>query len=728
MDTSAPSRPRRSLSPRELARSLGSYIRGSESDSAVPTSARYWGRLCGLIVFTISLFSLILPPRNLEGVKLNYISLIGLANLVIGFVFLRMSWRSWTIRQQFYLIAIVMGAGLAALGYAYGPVYGPTEMLVLAPVTGVWVGVTQPRFTSLLVTPIIVIDEMVPVYFYHLDLVHYSVTTGVVVVAFIAICELLGRFVLILRRAEAEALEKSDAIQALFDTSPDVISLLDKSGTVLRINDVAANIIGSYEIVGVNLVEGDLVHPDDRYSLKQVLSDIAEGKSTQARIRFRLKNVGAEATEGEWVIFESNIRSIVAPNGAVASMVAIARDVSEQVALEEQLEQAVQVANSANNAKTEFLARMSHEFRTPLNAILGFGQLLERDELDEMAADSVKRIVSAGKHLLSLINEVLDLAKIESGYISLSIENIEIGSVIREVISIMEPLAKSRSVVIRSDSEINNGNHFVVADIQRFKQVMINLVSDAVKYNNEGGFIDISISNMGEKTRIEVSDSGKGIAKKYYDKVFAPFERLGAEQSAVEGTGVGLSLCKKIAEAMNGQLYFTSEEGKGSNFYLELPSSMSGGKPSKEDWNAKVTAREKSGPHGLAGSRKVLYIEDNVANIALVERIFKAWPSLELVTASQGSLGLDLLSADRFDMVLLDLHLPDIQGDEVLRRIKSDPNTAEIPVVILSASAMASDIKALNDQGAAGYLTKPIDVKTLEDTVRFHLGETIEQS
>ncbi|NNN21570.1 MAG: hypothetical protein HKL80_06150, partial [Acidimicrobiales bacterium] len=260
MDTSALRKPRHNLSPRGLAHSLGAYIRGSESDSAVPTTARFWGRLCGLIVFTVSLFSLTFPPKNLEGVKLNDISLIGLVNLVIGFIFLRMSWRSWTIRQQFYLISVFIGAGLAAIGYAYGPVYGPTQMLVLAPVTGVWVGVTQPRFTSLLVTPIIVIDEMVPVYFYHLDLVHYAVTTGVVVVAFIAICELLGRFVLILRRAEAEALEKSEAIQVLFDTSPDVISLLDRSGTVLKINDVAAHIIGSQETLGVNLLEGALVH------------------------------------------------------------------------------------------------------------------------------------------------------------------------------------------------------------------------------------------------------------------------------------------------------------------------------------------------------------------------------------------------------------------------------------------------------------------------------------
>ncbi|NNN22411.1 MAG: response regulator, partial [Acidimicrobiales bacterium] len=470
------------------------------------------------------------------------------------------------------------------------------------------------------------------------------------------------------------------------------------------------------------------VHSDDRLSLKQVLSDIAEGKSTQARIRFRLKNVEVGGSESRWVMFETNIRPIVAPHGGVSSMVAISRDVSEQVALEERLEQAVQVANSANNAKTEFLARMSHELRTPLNAILGFGQLLEREELDEMAADSVKRIVSAGKHLLSLINEVLDLAKIESGYISLSIENIEIGSVIREVISIMEPLAKSRSVTIKAEGEINEGNHFVVADVQRFKQVMINLVSNAVKYNKEGGFIEISISNMGENTRVEVSDSGKGISKKYYDKVFAPFERLGAEQSAVEGTGVGLSLCKKIAEAMNGKLYFTSEEGKGSSFYLELASSMAETSHQDVVEYSAISPQGSSDSRHLVGSRKVLYIEDNVANIALVERIFQAWPSLELITASQGSLGLDLLSADQFDMVLLDLHLPDIQGDEVLRRIKADPNTAEIPVVIISASAMSSDVKSLNDQGAAGYLTKPIDVKTLEDTVRFHLGGIADES
>ena len=380
-----------------------------------------------------------------------------------------------------------------------------------------------------------------------------------------------------------------------------------------------------------------------------------------------------------------------------------------------ELADAKQEADRANQAKSEFLSRMSHELRTPLNAVLGFAQLLEYDHLDDDQRESVHQIARAGRHLLQLIDEVLDIARVETGELRLSPEPTEAAEIIQEALALVAPLGHQRSIRLATDFTDCADCH-VLADRQRLKQILLNLLSNAIKYNRDAGEVQVVVrANGGEQIEICVADTGAGLSTQQLSKLFEPFERLGAEHGSVDGTGLGLALSRRLAEAMGGTIEVTSATGRGSAFSVHLPRVPA---PEPAEVRLQPVAHQP-----IPGDRKILYIEDNLSNLRLVERVLARQADTTFLPAMQGRMGLELAREHRPDLVLLDLHLPDVDGDEVLIRLKAEPATRDTPVIMLSADASPGQIQRLRDAGAADYLTKPINLQELLETVGRHLQD-----
>jgi signal transduction histidine kinase/CheY-like chemotaxis protein len=372
-------------------------------------------------------------------------------------------------------------------------------------------------------------------------------------------------------------------------------------------------------------------------------------------------------------------------------------------------------ALDATRAKNAFLSSTSHELRTPLNAVLGFTQLLEMSDLCDEDHDSVERILGAGRHLLALINELIDIARIESGELSLSVEPVAILPLIEDARKLMGPLAAERSIQIVNHNP--DPALAACADRQRFSQILVNLLSNAVKYNRRGGSITITCRAQGiGQISVIISDTGPGLSEDELERIFVPFERLGAEQTGIEGTGIGLPLARALSQAMGGQLSASSVPGEGSAFAVTLlrapdmaplvahhtppaspASPASPGLPQRQD----------------GATLSVLYIEDNPANLEVVSRFLKGRPGIRLRTASSGQAGLESAHSEAPDLILLDLHLSDIHGEQVLKELRTEPATAGIPVVVLSAEAAPRIIRRLLASGALAYLTKPLNLTEL---------------
>ena len=384
--------------------------------------------------------------------------------------------------------------------------------------------------------------------------------------------------------------------------------------------------------------------------------------------------------------------------------------------------EAKEEAERANLAKSDFLSRMSHELRTPLNAVLGFAQLLQMESLSQDQQGSVEQIIRGGQHLLGLINEVLDIGRIETGRLALNVEAVAVGEVIEAAADLVRPMASSRGVEVRIED--GGGGATVMTDRERLQQVLLNLLSNAVKYNRDDGSVMVSWSMAPDgRVSIAVGDTGIGISSEKMGRLFTPFERLGAELTGVEGTGLGLTLVQRLIDALGGTLSVASEPGIGTTFRIELawagPATLSapGPRPSfgtgERRGQARVVPRQ---------TPTVLYIEDDLANRALVERILGARPDVQLVVAMQGRMGLDLARDHHPSLILLDVNLPDISGDEVLVRLRNDQTTATIPVFVISADANSSQRRRMLDAGAHAYLTKPLDVRRLVELLDEVLG------
>jgi PAS domain S-box-containing protein len=383
----------------------------------------------------------------------------------------------------------------------------------------------------------------------------------------------------------------------------------------------------------------------------------------------------------------------------------LVKEIEVRKQTEAELIKAKSEADQANLAKSEFLSRMSHELRTPMNSILGFAQLLGMAELNPAQKKGVKHILKSGKHLLNLINEVLDISRIESGRISISLEPVQIRGAITEVIDIVQPLANQYQIIIeRISSEVDL--KYIKSDKQKLKQVLLNLLNNAIKYNRQAGSITVKTVDLEDVVRIEVSDTGLGISEENISKIFNPFERIGAEQTAAEGTGLGLAVVKKLMEAMGGNIGVESVLDKGSTFWIEFPVTESQHSIVEKANGKMAITKERNEMNGL-----VLYIEDNTSNIELVEQILsEQTPDIRMISEMNGKQGVKAATEFKPDLIFLDLNLPDMHGSKVLELLQENANTKHIPVVIISADAMPHQKQKLLNIGAKDYLTKPLDV------------------
>ncbi len=524
------------------------------------------------------------------------------------------------------------------------------------------------------------------------------------------------------RKAAEEALRESEArSSAVIQHALDCVITIDHEGAVVEFNPAAEATFGytRAEALGRDLNElivPPAFHEAHRRGIAHFLRT-GEGPLLNQRIEVpALRKGGAQIT--------AELAATAIPLSDPPLFTAYLRDITERKRAEQELQATKEAAEAANRAKSEFLSRMSHELRTPMNSILGFAQLLARKPLPPDQRRSVDHILKAGRHLLNLINEVLEISRIEANREQLSLEPVRVDGILREALNLIQPLAAQRGCRI-DDRIAAEPDYHVLADRQRLTQVLLNLLSNAVKYNRPGGHVGLSCEKVsgaraadgndaGERLRIRVRDTGTGIAPEKMGQLFVPFERLGAEHSDVEGTGLGLALSKRLVEAMGGNMAAESELGQGSTFAIELALVESPLERLERSGHPAVTSGEIAPP---TRSATLLYIEDNVANLSLIETILSERAEITLLSALQGRLGLDLAWEHRPDLILLDLHLPDMPGHEVLRQLQNAAPTRDIPVVVISADVTPGRMERLMQAGARGFLGKPLDVEQFLNTI-----------
>lgn len=501
-------------------------------------------------------------------------------------------------------------------------------------------------------------------------------------------------------------------LEALVGSIDEIVFELDTEGNYAAVwtRDESLLAAPREEIIGRNM--RDVLGEEGAAPFLEALSRVVE-KGAAESVTYEM-NVQAGT---RW--FLARLNPIFAEDGHCRGACLLSRDITDRYESEVALRLAKEEAERANEAKSEFLSRMSHELRTPLNAILGFGQLLELQALEESAESSVAQIMKAGRHLLELINEVLQISGIEAGRMEISVEPVHAGALLIEACALLRPMAKEREIQLAVDS--NDFDWYVLADRQRLMQVLLNFIANAVKYNRVGGGVIFSGEALADGSRrISVADDGPGIAFEEQGKLFTPFERLSAHRtSSIEGTGLGLALSRKLVEHMGGTVGVESAKGQGSRFWFTLP-----GCESPESALPRPIEYSVGGLAGDGMSRQqILYIEDNLSNLSLIERILSEYPQIELLSSMQGRMGVELALRHQPDLILLDVHLPDISGDEVLHELKQNPLTSGIPIVMLSADATPRQIERFLEAGADAYLTKPVNVRKFLQSVEEQLKQ-----
>jgi PAS domain S-box-containing protein len=505
--------------------------------------------------------------------------------------------------------------------------------------------------------------------------------------------------------------------RSLIESNIDALMTTDPRGIISDVNQQMEALTGCTrdELIGAPFKN---YFTDPERAQAAITRVLREGKVTNYELT-------AHARDGKETVVSYNATTFHDRDRKLQGVFAAARDVTERKqfehALQEnnvELESAKAAAEKANLAKSEFLSSMSHELRTPLNAVLGFAQLMASDTPPPSTAQkmSIDQILQAGWYLLRLINEILDLAMIESGKVTISQEAMSLTDVLQDCQAMIEPQAQQRGIQMafpRFDDLF-----YVHADRTRVKQVMINLLSNAIKYNREGGTVIVECAKSGEnRVRVSVTDTGAGLAPEQLGQLFQPFNRLGKESSTEEGTGIGLVVTKQLVELMGGVIGVASRVGVGSMFWFELTASTA---PELAlDSIGEIGAAEGDAAMAQASpsQRTMLYVEDNPANLALVEQLIARRSDLKLLTAVNGHLGIQLARAVKPDVILMDINLPGISGFGALEVLRKDPLTAHIPVMALSANAVPHDIEKGLDAGFFRYLTKPIKVIEFMDAL-----------
>ncbi len=511
--------------------------------------------------------------------------------------------------------------------------------------------------------------------------------------------------------------------RSLFESNIDALMTTDPLGIITDVNKQMEALTDCTrdELIGAPFKDCFTDPERAEAAIKLVLS---EKKVTNYELT-------ASARDGKKTVVSYNATTFYDRERRLQGVFAAARDVTERKRFEQalqesnaEMESAKSAAEKANLAKSDFLSSMSHELRSPLNAILGFAQLMESASPSPTAsqAESIAQILQAGWHLLKLINEILDLAVIESGKVSLSPESVSLPEVMSECQAMMEPQAQQHGIRMTFPRFDDDHSFFVKADRTRLKQIIINLLSNAIKYNKEQGtvIVDCAVSAPG-RIRIRVADTGAGLPPEKLAQLFQPFNRLGQEAGGEAGTGIGLVVTKRLVELMEGVLGVESTVGVGSVFWCEL---LSAAAPQLRIQSGEAEATVRPQLPDVARRRTLLYVEDNPANMKLVEQLIARCPDLKLLTAVNGTLGIQIARAAQPQVILMDVNLPGISGIEALKILRQDPATARIPVVALSANAMPRDIAMGLELGFFRYLTKPIKVKEFMET----LNEALESA
>ena len=518
-----------------------------------------------------------------------------------------------------------------------------------------------------------------------------------------------------LRQARTDAETALQQYTELYDFSPVGHFTLGRDGIVRQVNLAGAALLGLVRSTLTGRRLGDLVEGKDRVAFAAFLERIFAA---------RTREIGELSLSSQGIAPRFvHIEGIADATGESCRVVVM--DITERKqfehALQEnnlELERAKAAAEKANLAKSEFLSKMSHELRTPLNAVLGFAQLMAAGKPPPTAAQilSIDQILEAGWYLLRLINEILDLAMIESGKVTMSQEAIALTDMLQDCEAMITPQALKHEIALTFPCF--DRPCYVHADRTRLKQVMINLLSNAIKYNRAGGTVTVQCDMSGEhRVRISIHDTGAGLTPEQVAQLFQPFNRLGQDARAEQGTGIGLVVTKQLLELMGGVIGVESHVGGGSVFWIELAASSAPVLMASNSGARSVEQRVHLAPHVSSSPRTLLYVEDNPANLALVEQLIARRNDLTLLTAIDRHLGIQLARVHQPDVILMDINLPGISGFGALKVLHEDPATAHIPIMALSANAMERDILRGLEAGFFRYLTKPIKVDEFMDAL-----------
>jgi len=502
--------------------------------------------------------------------------------------------------------------------------------------------------------------------------------------------------------AEAALRESEQRFRNILDHVPIGVVYTDLTGQVIQANPRYCELTGYAESELTALTPSAITHADDVDEAAALTAQLIAGRIPAYR---RNERYVTKAGGVVWV--QSTVSLLRDSQNLPWRIVAVVEDITEHLRLEE-AEHAREAAEASNQAKSEFLSRMSHELRTPLNAMLGFAQLLDIDQRHPLAPLQrpwVAQIQQAGWHLLEMINDVLDLSRIESGNLRLQPTTLDLAEIVAASVTLVASDAERRRITITV--KLAEGTAGVLGDVTRVKQILTNLLSNAVKYNHDGGHVHVtSRPASADQVELSVADTGMGMTPTQMEELFKPFNRLGRERSSLQGTGIGLVISRRLAELMGGSIRVRSLPGQGSSFLLRLPKAIDPDTvPSELDDDESIVADYHR--------RIVHYVEDNETNVEVMRGIVAQRPQVQLETSIAGLDGLAAVRTRRPHLILLDMHLPDISGLELLRHLKADPATASIPVVVVSADATAQQIDAALDAGAARYLTKPVQVAEL---------------
>ncbi|MEO8705843.1 MAG: PAS domain S-box protein [Kofleriaceae bacterium] len=507
------------------------------------------------------------------------------------------------------------------------------------------------------------------------------------------------------KRIEDEARRANAYLVSAVDSIQDAFVIYDAHDRVVLVNS-------QFRERMAHVLEGPIVGRQFESLLDDLLAagfQLAGGDPETMRERW-LAYHRAPTGSLELATGEGHTLRLVDRPTAEHGTVSLIVDVTEDRLRAQELRRAREEAEAASAAKSEFLASMSHELRTPLNAVLGFTQLLQRDKkqpLTERQLERIDHVMRGGEQLLRLIDEVLDLARIEAGGVAISAESVELASVLEEVATTLEPMAQRLGVEIAFRQLPGHAMH-VVADRTRLAQILMNFGSNAIKYNRARGHVTFRVARGEVATRITVVDDGIGIPEDKRSKIFEPFQRAGQETGPIQGTGIGLAISKRLAELMNGSVGFSTETNKGSQFWVEVP----------VDTNDAVEAQVPrlavgDSPLSHAPSHKVVYIEDNPSNIAFMRELMEDLAGIELITAPTAEIGLELIRTHQPEVVIMDINLPSMSGVDAVHQLAAWEETRHIPVIALSAAALARDTRRGTEAGFYRYLTKPVRVDEL---------------